>query len=207
MTAPGAYQLLLDRLLTVVDDRAYLTPAVHVEPGQRDAMAMVERAIQSPSFDPANVRALIQRLHTEGRIDRVMMLSAMHVVAAHPSVADWAEAARLAGEQEQAALELGGPNLSNNLAAVARHRAWLAFTLGQYSVALDYCTRALEHQHTVENLGNVLCVLVRLGEEEQAALLVERVYKTHPESFTASLERRIEADPDLAVLRTSELLS
>lgn len=199
------YRLLLDRLLQEVEERAYLTPSSHVDPRQREAMAAIERAIQAPGFDADAARALARRLHAEGRIDKVMMLSALHVIAAHPEVADYVEAARLAAEQEMAAMELGGPNLANNLAAVDRHRGVLAWLNNHPAIALDHFARALERQHNVENLGNVLCVLLRLGEDDRAASLVARVRATHPAPFVADLDRRIRVDPDLALLAPSEV--
>lgn len=201
------YRLLLDRVLKTVDQSAYLTPASHVEPRQRTAMREIEVAIQARDFSAENVRGLVRRLYTEGRIDRVMMLSALHVIAAHPTVRDWVEAARLAGEQEVAALELGGPDLNHNLASVDRHRGVLAFMMGHHAVALDHLGRALERQHNVENLGNVLCALLALGEEEDARDLVSRVTASWPANFTSELNRRIAADPDLALLQTPEVSS
>lgn len=199
------YRFLLERLLQEVEERAYLTPSGHVDPRQREAMAQVERAIQAPGFSPDAARALARRLHAEGRIDKVMMLSALHVIAAHPEVADYVEAARLAAEQEMAAMELGGANLALNLAAVDRHRGVLAWLTDHPAIALDHFVRALERQHNVENLGNVLCVLLRLGEEEQACSLVARIRATHPAPFLHELDRRILLDPDLALLAPSEV--
>lgn len=118
---------LVARVLLAVDATAYQSPAGHVEPGQRAAMREIEAAIQVREFDPARARALAHRLHAAGRIDRVHYLSALHVIAAHPAVADYAEAARLCGEQEVAALELGGPGLDANMASVDRHRGVLAY--------------------------------------------------------------------------------
>jgi tetratricopeptide (TPR) repeat protein len=137
----------------------------------------------------------------------VMMLSALHVVAAHPSVADWSEAARLAGEQEQAAMELGGPRLQTNLASVDRHRGVVAFLQGHFEIALDYFSRAFERQHNAENLGNVLCCLLALGDTDDARDLLGRVRRSFPEALTSELEDRILRDPDLALLRDRELPS
>ncbi len=201
------YRLLLDRVLKTVDQAAYLTPASHVEARQRAAMREIEVSIQGREFAPDTTRALARRLYAEGRIDRVMMISALHVIAAHPGVRDWVEAARLAGEQEVAALELGGPDLNNNLASVDRHRGVLAFMMGHHAVALDHLGRALERQHNVENLGNVLCALCALGETLDAQALVERVRSSWPAPFVADLHRRIHADPDLALLQSPEVSS
>lgn len=198
------YQVILDRILTSVDSDAYLTPSTQVDPRQRDAMARIEGAIQAPGFDPKAVRALIRRLHAERRIDRVKMLSALHVVAAHPSVGDWEEAARLAGEQELAALELGGPELQANLASADRHRGVLAYLRGHAVVALDYFSRALERERTAENLGNVLCALIALGEAEDARDLLDSIECAYPAPVVAELAHRIARDPDLALLRPEE---
>ncbi len=196
------YQALFARILQTVDTTAYLTPASQVEGPQRDALARVEAAIQSPQFDAQSTRALIRRLHSEGQIDRVKMLSALHVVACHPKVADWEEAARLVGEQEFAALELGGPQLQANLASVERHRGVLAYLRNHHEVALEYFTRALERERTAENLGNVLACLLTLGDEAEARDLLVQVRRGFPAAMVAELEKNILRDPDLALLRT-----
>lgn len=195
------YQAILDRILNTVDRAAYLTPSRHIDGNQREAMEQIERAIQSKAFDPDGTRKLIRRLHAEGQIERIMMLSALHVVAAHPAVADWAEAARLVGEQELAALEEGGPRLQANLASVERHRGVLAFLRGHPVVALDYFSRALERERSAENLGNVLCALIRLGEVEDAQHLLSQITEAYPASVVSELARQIAQDPDLALLR------
>lgn len=195
---------LFDRLLALVDEQAYLTPATQVDPAQREAMREVEAKIQQQPFDAEAARAFARQLHAEGRIDRVMMLSALGVVAAHPAVSDWAEAARLAGEQEIASLQLGGARLAANLASVDRHRGVVAFLMGQFPVALDHFTRALEREHTPENLGNVLCSLLSMAEDEQALSLWEKVSRSYPGPFVQEMNRRINADPDLALLRMED---
>jgi hypothetical protein len=200
-------EALFDRILHAVDEQAYLTPSSHVEPDQKQALASIAAAIQGDDFDERHARELIRRFHREGRIDRVMMISALHVVAAHPSVADWAEAARLAGEQEQAAMELGGPRLQANLASVDRHRGVVAFLQGHFEIALDYFSRAFERQHSAENLGNVMCCLLALGESDDARDLLGRVRRSFPASLVSEIEDRILRDPDLALLRDRELPS
>lgn len=199
------YQAILDRILNSVDQDAYLTPSTQVDPEQREAMARVGQLLQSPRFEPEQARALVERLHDEGRIDPVMRLSALHVIAAHPAVGDYALAARLAGEQELAALELGGPNLQANLASADRHRGVVAFLRGHTAIALDYFARALERERTAENLGNVLCALLRLGELEDAAALLAQIRGAYPARVVAELAARIETDPDLALLRDEEI--
>jgi tetratricopeptide (TPR) repeat protein len=200
------YEALFARILDTVDDEAYLTPSASVDRKQRSAVTRIGEAIQSPNFDAEHVRALIERLGEAGHIDRVMALSALHVVACHPRVKDWEEAARLVGEQEFAALELGGPNLANNLASVDRHRGVLAFMRGHYEVALDYFARALERQRSAENLQNILATLLRLGDENEALDLLKRVRTSFPTTLVGELNRAIDADPDLALLRTGSEL-
>jgi len=195
------YRLLLDRIYQSVDSQAYFTPIGSAPPAQRDAMNELAQALSQPDFDADNVRALARRIHGAGRIDRIRYLSALHVIEAHPRVANWAEAARLAGEQEMAALEQGGPELQHNLAAVDRHRGVLAFMRNQYEVALDYFSRALERERSSENLQNVLCTLLRLGEEEDAQNLLGMIRRSYPAEIVENLNSSIARDPDLALLR------
>lgn len=195
------YQALIDRITQAVDERSYFSPVAHVEPGQRAVLAAVDQRL-ARSFDPDEIRAYIRAEQAAGRIDRVMMLSALHVVACHPAVADWEEAARLVGEQELAALELGGPNLEANLASVDRHRGVLAFLRRHYEVALDYFARALERQRSAENFTNVLCTLLRLGEEDEASTLLRQARRSFPPALVSDIDRNVDTDPDLSLLRT-----
>ena len=48
----------------------------------------------------------------------------------------------------------------------------IAFLRGHDAVALDWFTRALERERSAENVGNVLAVLIRLGELQEARELV-----------------------------------
>ena len=192
------------RILQTVDEDAYLTPSSHVDPRHRVAMALIESSIRAPDQSVEATRELIHTLHDRGRIDRVMMLSALHVVAASPQVRDYVEAARLAGEQELAVLDLGGDNLQANMASVERHRGVLAFIRGQHEVALDYFARALERQRTAENLGNILCSLLALGEIEQARELYQHSIDALGEPLAGQLSDIVSTDPDLALLRAQE---
>jgi tetratricopeptide (TPR) repeat protein len=195
------YQALLDRIAHIVDQRAYFTPVTHVADGQRAVLAAVQRRLASGAFDPDEIRAYVRAEQQAGRIDRVMMLSALHVIACHPAVADWEDAARLVGEQELAALELGGPYLEANLASVDRHRGVLAFLRQHYEVALDYFARALERQRTAENFTNVLCTLIRLGDEGEARSLLDQARRAFPPGMVVEIEHNVQSDPDLVLLR------
>lgn len=200
------YHAIFQRIRQTVDERAYIVPASFVDPSQRAAMAEIEAYVQRPDFDPEQARQLAQRLHEQGRIDRVMLLSALHVVACHPRVADWNLAARLAGEQELVAMEMGGDRLQDNLASVDRHRGVLAFLRGHYEVALDHFSRALERQRSAGNLQNILCTLIRMGELEEASDLLNHVRRVFPRPLVEELDHYVETDPDLALLRTDDLM-
>jgi tetratricopeptide (TPR) repeat protein len=195
-------QHILDRILHNVDRDAYLTPVDHVDSRFKEALELVGRGLADPDTDASTCRALARGLYAEGRLDKVHLHSALHVIAAHPSVGDYVEAARQVAEQEMAAFEVGGTNLESNLASVDRHRGVLAFVQGRYGAALDYFSRALERERSVENLGNILCALIRLGEADHADALVAQVRDVFPKSFVSQLQRRIDTDPDLINLRS-----
>jgi tetratricopeptide (TPR) repeat protein len=193
---------LFDRILGAVDHSAYL-PFADVVPGdQQAAMAQIQACLQQG--DAAAAQALVERLFAHGTIDRVMRCSALHVIAASPTVQDMGLAARMVAEQEMAALDLGGPRMGANLASVERHRGVLAFMAGQYEVALDYFSRAFERQHAPGNLANVMATLLRLGEEPEARELLGQVRSAFPRDLVVALNHMIEVDPDLATLRDEE---
>jgi tetratricopeptide (TPR) repeat protein len=194
-------EALYARISQVVDQRSYLTPVDSVPPRQREAMAELRERFEAVNYDPVVCRGLVQRYLEQGRIDRVMQLSALNVVAASPQVRDYAEAARLAGEQEWVSMEVRGPHFRANLASADRHRGVIAFLQGHHEVALDYFTRALERQRTAENLGNVLCSLLSLGDREEAESILRQVRQSLSRSVVSELEQRIDQDPDLAGLR------
>ena len=196
------FQQLFSRILATVDEAAYFTPVEHVDASQRAAASAIQEAMAADDFDADQVRALIHRLAERGHIDAVMKLSALHVVACHPAVADYEEAARMVGEQEFAALEKGGPNLQANLASVDRHRGVLGFLKGHHEVALDYFARALERQRSAENVGNVLATLCAMGELEEATALLTQVRGAFPAALVQQLNDSITRDPDLAPLRS-----
>jgi tetratricopeptide (TPR) repeat protein len=197
-------QSILERVLQSVDRQAYLTPVAHVDRRFAEPLSLIAKTLADPDTDPATVRALAKGLHADGKLDAVHLHSALHVIAASPRVADYDEAARQVAEQEMAALRAGGASLESNLASVDRHRGVLAFLQGQYEVALDYFARALERQRTPENVGNLLCALVRLGELDEATDLLDHLRSVLPASFVRQLDDRILDDPDLAHLRNQE---
>ncbi len=195
------HRKLFERILSSVDTEAYLPLADAVDPSQRAAMEQIQHALQAIDLDADHARSLVHQLHASGKIDAVMQHSALHVIAAHPRVKDYAGAARHVAEQEFAALELGGPKLDDNLASVDRHRGVLAFLMGRYEVALDYFSRAFERQRSAGNLANVLATLIRLGDEAEASDLLDQVRGSFPERLVDQIDDMIEKDPDLALLR------
>lgn len=198
------FESLFQRISNAVDQSAYLTPASSVDPRQRAALEEIGRMIADTVVTPDEIRTYVEAAHASGRIDAVNRLSALHVLAASPRVKDYALAARLAGEQEIAALTLGGPLVEANLASVDRHRGVLAFLTGHPAVALDHFTRALERQRSPENVSNVLASLLKLGELEEAEAILGQVRRTMSPALVRELDSAIEQDPDLAVLRSVE---
>ncbi|HJN72286.1 MAG TPA: hypothetical protein QGF58_00015 [Myxococcota bacterium] len=197
-----SYRAILDRIFETVDEESYQTPVHRISGHEAEALAVFRDALRQPDWEPEELRALVRRLQAEGRIRRVTMFSALHIVAAHPKVKNYAEAARMTAEQEVAAWQDDGPDLNADLASVERHRAWLAFAMGRYEQALDYCSRALERERSGENLQNILCTLIRLREIDEAAALLVQIRRSYPASMVAELDSAIASDADLALLRT-----
>ena len=197
-----SYRAILDRIFEAVDEESYQTPVHRISGPEAQALGLFRDALRQPDWEPEQLRAFVRRLHDEGRIRKVTMYSALHIIAAHPKVKNYGEAARMTAEQEVAAWEENGPDLNADLASVERHRAWLAFAMGRYEQALDYCSRALDRERSGENLQNILCTLIRLGEIDEAAQLLVQIRKSYPASLVDALDRAIATDPDLALLRT-----
>ncbi|MGB0638984.1 MAG: hypothetical protein ACPGTU_06615 [Myxococcota bacterium] len=199
------YNALYERILGQVDQQAYLPLADVVDTAQQPTMIEIQQLIQNPMVDTTAVEDHIRQAHHAGRIDKVHMLSALHVLAASPKCKDYDMAAKYAAEQEMAAMALGGPRLADNLASVDRHRGVLAFFQGQYGIALDYFSRAFERQHTAGNLANVLAALIRVGDIEEAKDLLAQVRSALNPNLISSLNEMIEQDPDLSLLQTQEI--
>ncbi len=192
---------ILNRIRETVRQSPYLVPLGAAVGNQREALAPVVAAIADPEADPDEVRRRIHQLHAAGRIDRVMMLSALGVLAASPLVRDYSEAARLAGQQELVALDAEGELRPRYLASADRHRGVLAYLLGYYEIALDWFAQALERDPSAENLGNVLAAMIRLGRIDEAWELKDRVADHYPPQVVRQLVERIAADEDLVRIR------
>jgi len=199
------YDALFERILGQVDQAAYIALADVVDPSQRNAMVEIEGQLRDPNIAPHTTEAFIKRFHQDGLIDRVHMLSALHVLSASPKVGDFELAAKYVAEQEMAAMAQGGPRLTVNLASVDRHRGVLAFMQGHFAVALDYFSRAFERQHSAGNLSNVLATLIRLGDVQEAKDLLKQIRGGFASDLVADLNQMIHKDPDLALLRSEEI--
>lgn len=199
--ASASRREVLGRIRAALRSRTYLVPAEHVPAGQRAALASIAGALGDPASDPAAVRLRVLQLRAAGKLDRVSSLSALSVLAASPAVRDYPEALRLAAQQELAALEEGGPDLGLQLASAARHRGVVFFLLGHHGHALDWFTRALERQRSVENVGNVLATLLRLGDLAEARQMLEGLRTSLTADQWAELRAHVHADDDLERLR------
>ncbi len=195
------HEALYERILRKVDQQAYLPWFDSTDAETQRATTALAALLGAQPFDAVRARALAQELHDRGEIDRVVLLSTLHAIAAHPDVADYEEAARRVAEQEQAALALGGPRLQEHLASVERHRGVLAFLQGHYDLALDYFSRAFERERSAGNLSNVLATLLRLGDQQEAIDLYRQVAGRLPRPLVNRLDHLIGLDPDLAALR------
>jgi tetratricopeptide (TPR) repeat protein len=192
---------LLDRLHRAVQrGEVYLAPADALPERERSAALEIHRCLRDQGADAA--RELIQALFDANALGAVARVSALHVVAASPEVRDFAEAFRLADQQEFLALREDGSHLLAQLASADRHRGVVTFLMGHYEVALDWFSRAFERERTAENLGNVLATLLATGSRSEAAELLETVRESFPGRFAADLQARILADDDLRELRT-----
>ena len=80
---------LFARIHQAVDEVAYLTPVVQVAPNQRAAMADIRQAFESTTYEVSACEEVIARCYRAGRVDKVMMYSALHVLHAHPKVGDY----------------------------------------------------------------------------------------------------------------------
>lgn len=190
---------ILDRLHEAIQNgEDYLVPTEQLPATRRGPAKRIYTALADEG--PERARQVVEELYVSGAIDRVMQLSALHVIAASPRVRDYREALRLVGLQEMAALEKG-TDLDAALASVERHRGVVSFLMGRFGVALDCFSRALERERTPENFGNVLAALIALGDREEAAALYRSACRRFPQTFADELKQRVEADEDLSPLR------
>jgi len=195
------YDALFDRILSRIDHDTYLAATNAVDGAHSQALRELEVRRKQPGVTPQELRALINTMYKQGRLDDIRRYSALHVIAASPMVADYDEAAAMVSAQEMAVLKTGGPRLQANLASVERHRGVLAFLLQRYEIALDYFSRAFERQHNAMNLSNVLSTLIRLGEHDEAVALLTQVRSAFPRPLVEELDHLIQTDSDLIPLR------
>ncbi len=199
------YNAILERILNTVDREAYRFSGTHLSQPDAVAQRKVHEALGNPTIDLDVILRMVEQFHADGQIDEITRLSLLFVVAAHPRAKDYARAGQVLGERETAIWAIADrtseADLERLLAAVDRHRGALAFLMGRYSHALDHFARALERERAANNLQNVLATLLRLGEEEDARSLLGQIRQSYPAPVVELLERVIEQDPDLALLR------
>lgn len=189
------------RIVEALDQGSYLTPTRGVPDDDRAAVAEVAELLHDDVVEPDRVRLRIHQLHAAGRLSHGTKLSALGVLAASPRVRDFAEASRLAGQQELVALDARGPDRDRQLASADRHRGVLAFLMGHPQVALDWFGRAFERERSAENLGNVLAALLKLGRLAEASSLYAQATCRLEPAVAEDLRARVRDDLDLAALR------
>ena len=192
---------VLDRIHSAVSGATYLVPARQLPTPWRQPMADLALSMAAADFDAEMAVLRVQSWHEQKRIDRIRMFSALSVIATHPSVRDYREAARCISMQELLCLEAGGDDLDINLASVERHRGVLAFCMGRGRVALECFIRAWERERSPENLANILAAQLKNGDVLEAEELVEQVRDRFPEKLRDHLNMLIDVDDDLALLR------
>lgn len=191
---------LIGRVKRAVERRSYLVPVERQHPSLRAPMAEIAAMLRSPDAERWQIDARIDALRVSGALDEATAWSVRGVVAAHPRFADYLDALRCAALQEQAALSAGGDDLRARLAAVDRHRGVVAFLMDRPQVALEQFTLALERERSAENLANVLCALVRLGDLDAARELLSDVRRAFPADIREGVEWAVANDADLAGL-------
>lgn len=196
------FDQILGRVLRGVQSKAFVTPSEGIrDPREREIVGSVLERMAAPGFDADAVRAEIAALAERSLIDERRCAILLQTVAAHPSVGDLEECARLVGQEEYLVLKAGGPEMARRMAVVHHHRAVVAYLLGRYEVALDLETRSVEVAPWSDSLANILAILLRLGEEPRARALLEQMRTSFPAAMVAKVIDYIRQDPDLELLR------
>lgn len=195
--------LLFERIFQQVESEGYLTHRFteHLPPETREeAEAILADLDDGASLDELEAR--IRSAERKGLFHHRRALSMLCVVNSAPRFRRFRDACRYAGELEyEALLEEDEEARLYVLGALARHRGAVAYLMERFEEALDYFSRSLELGRSAQALGNVLACLLRLGEEEEADALLERIREAYPPSLVMDLETFINQDNDLAVLR------
>jgi hypothetical protein len=193
---------ILGRVLRTVEGDAFMTPASGIEdPRERELVSRILEQLDPDGFDVEGVRAQVRRLQQSDQITLRRQAILLQTVAAHPAVRDLREVARQIGVEEYETLAEGGPLLARRLAVLDHHRAVLAWLMGRLEVALDLETRSVEATPGSDSLANILAILLRLGEEDRARELLARLRASFPTALVDDVERYIQQDPDLTLLR------
>lgn len=194
-----AVRQMVDRLRLRRDRRADLTFVRDhgKHPGSAEALLALYR---SDPFDATALMARAGELHSAKLLSEQAHLEWSFKAAAHPASQRWAEAERLLDQLEQLAEAQNEPVRARDLAAVERHRSWIAYQRRENTRALMHSIRAYELDGWVTDLHNILCVLVRLGEDATARALLADAERSLDPSELEQLHTLGAADPDLATL-------
>ena len=190
----------IGRVKRVVEHRSYLVSVDRVAPAIRAPVGEIAAMLRSLDIERWQIDARIDALRVSRELDDATAWSVRGIVAAHPRFADYLDALRCAALQELAALTAGGEGMRTQLASVDRHRGVVAFLMDRPQIALEQFTLALERERSAENLANVLCALVRLGDLETARELLGDVRRGFPTEIRAGVEWALANDADLAGL-------
>ncbi|MCO4773109.1 MAG: hypothetical protein KDA24_23950, partial [Deltaproteobacteria bacterium] len=137
------FDALLDRVLTAVDSKAFVTPVAGIDdPNELRLLRPIFDALGEDEPRIEFLRGEVEQLRADRLITDRRAVILLQTLAAHPSCEDLRELARLIGEEEHLVLSEGGPRMATGLAVVQHHRAVHAFLLGRYEVALDLETRS-----------------------------------------------------------------
>lgn len=204
MSAAGIVEDILLHLQTA----AFFASEARVPTEQAEGCASIAHAHRQIGMkeDALEVRKLIESLYDEAKIDYIRRLSSHASVSNDPKVKDFDASERYTTEMERAVREVGGPRLGIDLSAVERHRGVRSYQMKKYAKALEHFDRSLGYHLTGENIANVLCTLLRMGEVKEARLILRSVRDEverggRAKTVVAELNEYVQKDPDLLVLR------
>lgn len=196
------FDALLDRVLLAVDRKAFVTPTDGIDdPDEIRVLEPIFEALGEGGFDVDVLRAEVEVLRARNLISERRAVILLQTIAAHPEVEDLDELSRLIAREERIVLTDGGPRLQARMAVVDHHRAVHAFLMGHLEVALDLETRSAAARPWGDSLANILIILLRLDQEDRARSMLRHLRARFPRPLVAQVERYINQDPDLALLR------
>lgn len=189
---------MLDRLRVRRDVRSDCT--IVRSPGPNPEAAAELLALYRTT--PFDANALVERvgaLSAQGALSAWAQTEWLYKAAAHPEAQRLDEAERLLDQLENLANASDEERRPRALAVIERHRSWIAYQRRDNTGALEHSIRAYELEAWVADLHNVLCVLVRLGEDATARRLLADAERTLDPAELQQLHALGAADPDLSI--------